>query len=72
VKLQDSADNASWADITGAAFTAVTTGPQAQRIETARGGTVRRYVRAVTVTTGGFSNLQFQVMAVKNDVAVVF
>ena len=72
VKLQDSADNASWADITGAAFTAITTGPQAQRIQTARNATVRRYVRAVTVTTGGFSNLQFQVMAVKNDVSVVF
>ncbi|PRY35336.1 hypothetical protein [Umezawaea tangerina] len=72
VKLQDSADNASWADIAGAAFTAITTGPQAQRIQTARNATIRRYVRAITVTTGGFTNLQFQVMAVKNDVSVVF
>lgn len=72
VKIQDSADNASFADITGAAFTAITTGPQAQRIQTARNTSIRRYVRAITATTGGFTNLQFQVMAVKNDVSVVF
>jgi hypothetical protein len=72
VKLQDSADNASWADVTGGGFTAITTARQALRIETARGLTVRRYVRAVTTTSAGFTSLQFQVMAVKNVVSVVF
>ncbi|WP_030798973.1 hypothetical protein [Streptomyces sp. NRRL S-337] len=72
VKLQESSDNGvgdPWADVVGGAFTAAT-GVTSQRIETARGQTVERYLRAVT--TGTFTNAVFAVSAVRNDVAVVF
>lgn len=74
VKIQDSADNAAWADVAGLAFTQITTGtPQAQRIAISNTATVRRYLRAVSITTGGFTNLQFAVAVVKNETAgVVF
>lgn len=61
VKLQDSADDAAWADITGGGFTQITSGPTAERIETSLTATIRRYVRAVTVTTGGFTSVSFVV-----------
>jgi hypothetical protein len=67
VKLQDSADDSTFADITGAAFTAAT-GLGAERI--AFTGTVRRYVRAVT--TGTFTNAEFAVVFVRNETAVAF
>jgi hypothetical protein len=70
VKLQDSADNAAFADITAAAFTQITSGtPQTQRIALANTATVRRYVRAVTVTTGGVTSVTFAVAFVKNPLA---
>jgi hypothetical protein len=53
VKLQDSTDNSSWSDISGGAFTAVTSAPGAQRI--AISGTIRRYVRSVITPTGSGS-----------------
>jgi hypothetical protein len=72
VKLQDSADNASFADVASAAFVQITTTtPQAQRIAISNAATVRRYVRAVTVTTGGFTSLTFAVMFNRNPVAGV-
>jgi hypothetical protein len=72
VKLQESSDNGvgdTWTDVVGGSFTAAT-GVGAQRIETARGQTVERYLRAVT--TGTFTNAVFAVSAVRNDVAVAF
>lgn len=69
VKLQDSADNSSWADITGAGFTAATA-VGAERIQTARDGAVRRYVRAVT--TGTFTEAVFAVAFCRNETATVF
>lgn len=76
VKIQESSDNGvgdAWADVVGGGFTAITsTTPTAQRIQTARGLTVERYLRVVTVTSAGFTNLAFQVTAMKNPVAVVF
>lgn len=69
VKLQDSADNSSFADITGAVFTAVTTAPGAQRIATSNAATIRRYVRAVTTTSGGFTSLVFSVAYNRNPIA---
>lgn len=72
VKIQDSADNAAWADLAGGAFTQITTAPGSQRIATAAGATVRRYLRAITITTGGFTSLVFAVVAVRNEVEVVF
>jgi len=64
VKLQDSANDAAWDDIVDAAFAQITIAAppgQAQRIEIGLTATVRRYVRAVTVTTGGFASLVFAV-----------
>ncbi len=69
VKLQDSADNASFADISGAAFTQTTTAPGWQRISIANNATVRRYVRAVTVTSGGFTSVSFACCFTRNLIA---
>ena len=52
VKLQDSADGATWADVAGGAFTATTT-PAAQRLVSAAGATLRQYVRYVATVVGG-------------------
>jgi hypothetical protein len=69
VKIQDSADNSSWADLSGAAFSAVLAGTvSAQRIAVT--GTVRRYLRAVS--SGTFSSASFAVLAVRNQTTVVF
>lgn len=73
VKLQDSADNSSFTDIASGAFTQITTTtPQAQRLAVGGTATVRRYVRAITVTTGGFTSATFSVHIAKNTVAVAF
>jgi hypothetical protein len=76
VKLQQSSDNGvgdAWADVTSGAFTQVTGGaPFAERIQTARNQAVERYLRVVTVTTGGFSNLEFLAIVCKPDVEVQF
>ncbi len=69
VTLQDSADNSSWAAITGAAFTAATA-PGVQRLQTARDGAVRRYVRVAT--TGTFSEAVFLVNFIRNETTVNF
>lgn len=75
IKIQESSDDGgadAWADVTGGAFTAVTgTDPQVQRIQTARDLTVERYLRVVTATTGGFTDLQFLVAVTKNDTEVL-
>jgi hypothetical protein len=60
VKIQDSADNVTFADITGLTFTAVAGAAVGkERISTATGATIRRYVRAIS--TGTFSNAVFMV-----------
>lgn len=68
VKIQDSADDAAWADVAGFGFTLVT-GVTSERIALANTATVRRYVRVVT--TGTFSNLVFACAVNKNEVAGV-
>jgi hypothetical protein len=72
IKVQDSADNVSFADVAGMTFTAVTSAPGVQRIATASNQTVRRYLRAVTTTSGGFTSCTFAVAVNRNDVAVTF
>lgn len=72
VKIQDSADNSSFTDVTGLTFTQTTTARTTQRIATASGATIRRYLRAVTVTTGGFTSATFVVVVNINPVAVSF
>lgn len=69
VKIQDSADNSVFADVTGLSFTQLTAGRTAERLATANTATIRRYLRAVTVTTGGFSSLAFSVVIIKNEIA---
>lgn len=72
VKIQDSADNTTFADVTSFAFSQITTtARQAQRIALGNTATIRRYVRVSTVTTGGFTNLQFAVSVIRNDTAGV-
>jgi hypothetical protein len=72
VKIQDSADNATFADVAGFAFTQITGGaPLAERIALSNTTTLRRYLRATTVTTGGFTSLSFSVNVIKNENAGV-
>ncbi|MFF6781448.1 hypothetical protein [Streptomyces sp. NPDC012510] len=75
VKLQHSHDNGSadaFADITGGGFTQVTSGPTTQRIEIAAGTEIKRYVRAVTTTSGGFTSLVFTAAANVNLTETTF
>lgn len=67
ISVEDSADNVTFAALTGAAFTAVT-GITHERIQTARNATVRRYLRVVTA--GTFTSVTFAVAAVRNDTLV--
>lgn len=53
VKIQDSADNTAWADVTGLTFTTVTAAPAAQRLTTAAGATIREFTRVVYTWVGG-------------------
>lgn len=69
IKIQDSADDSSFSDLTGGSFTTVTA-VGAERIATSSTQTVRRYLRVIT--TGTFSNVQFAVMINKNETAVTF
>lgn len=71
VKVQDSADNVTFADVTGLAFTAVTAVPAAQRLATVNTATIRRYLRAVTTTSAGFTSAAFSVVVNKNPIAGV-
>ena len=72
VKIQDSADNATFADVAGFNFTQITAGaPLAERIALSNTATLRRYLRATTVTTGGFTSLTFAVNVIKNEAAGV-
>jgi hypothetical protein len=74
VKIQESSDNAAgdpFADVVGGGFTQITSAPGAQRIATGLIN-VERYLRVVTVTTGGFSSLIFAVMGIRNATSVVF
>lgn len=69
IKIQDSADNSAWADLTAGSFGAISA-IGAARIATANNATVRRYTRVVT--TGTFSNAQFAVQFSRNEYTVTF
>lgn len=69
VKIQDSADNVSFADVSGFAFAATTAAHTTQRIATSNAATIRRYLRAVTTTSGGFTSVTFSVMVNRNQIA---
>lgn len=64
VKIQDSADNVSFADVTGLTFTTVLAAAKSgERLTTGTTATIRRYVRAIS--TGTFSNAIFAVNFVR-------
>lgn len=67
VKIQDSSDNSSFSDLSGAAFTAATGGTKQRIAASSATATVRRYVRVAT--TGTFSNAVFAVNFVRYTVA---
>lgn len=68
VTIQDSADNTTFANITGLTFNAVVPGaPSFQRLATGNNATIRRYVRAIT--TGTFTSAPFQVTFCRNEIA---
>lgn len=70
VTIQDSADNASFANLASGAFTSVTSVPGYQRLEGGRTDTVRRYLRVVS--SGTFSAATFAVQFTRNETAVAF
>lgn len=69
ITLQDSADNATFNNLTGGAF-ASATAVGAQRLEGGRTATVRRYLRVVS--SGTFTSATFGVSFVRNATAVAF
>lgn len=69
IKVQDSPDNSTWADLPGATSGALTA-VGAIRAVTGSTETVDRYLRVVT--TGTFSNAVFSAVVVKNLTAVAF
>lgn len=75
VKLQESSDNGGgdpFADVTGGGFTVITTAPVTERIATSGAQAVKRYLRVVTATAGGFTSLVFAVIVVRNSTTPVF
>jgi hypothetical protein len=73
VKLQDSADNVTFADIASGAFVQITSiTPGTQRIAVGGTAAVRRYVRATTVTSAGFTSLVFAVVLERNLSTIAF
>ncbi len=63
VKLQDSANGSTgWADIVGAAFASVTTGPSAQRLAF-NVGACRGFVRLSITVTGALADYDVGVVA---------
>jgi hypothetical protein len=71
ISLWDSADNITFAAVSGVTTTALTTANQTVRIASSNTATVRRYIAIATV--GTFSNADFAVMVNKNVMAgVVF
>ena len=75
IKLQSSADDDdtdSYADVTGGGFTQVASGPTSERIATSSSLEIERYLRVVTTTSGGFTELSFVVVACVNLTATEF
>lgn len=71
VKIQDSADNVTFADVTGLTFAAATPvgSPSWQRLATVNTATLRRYTRVAT--TGTFTSAVFQVTMQRNEIGGV-
>lgn len=64
VKIQSSSDDGAtdpFADVTGLSFTQITSPPAMERKVTSLTASIERYLRVVTVTTGGFNPMTFAV-----------
>ena len=68
IKIQDSADDSSFSDVTGATFGTVAALDN-EIVQTAVTATVRRYVRVIT--TGTFASLSFAVLMCKHKVSTI-
>lgn len=69
IKLQDSADDSTFADLSGGGFGTITANSTV-RLAGGATDTIRRYVRVAT--TGTFAGLDFAVALVRNATATVF
>lgn len=65
-KIQDSADGTTWADLSGAGFTALTAAGRQRIASVSSTATVRRYARVVS--SGTFTNVTFAVNFVRYEV----
>ncbi len=74
IKLQESSNDGGdpYADVTGGGFTQITSAPTTERIATATGLTVEQWLRAITVTSAGFTEMTFAVIVTKNTTVPVF
>jgi hypothetical protein len=75
VRIQSSSDNGAgdaFADVTDGVFVSIGAAPVSQRLQTARNLAIERYLRVVTTTSAGFSNLVFSVVVVRNETEVLF
>jgi hypothetical protein len=72
ISIEDSANDSAFAAVAGLSFTQVTAAPFSQRLATAAGATLRRYVRAVTATSGGFTSAVFSIQVTRNQTSVIF
>jgi hypothetical protein len=75
VSIQSSSDDGAgdaFATITSGSFTQITSAPTAERIATATGQAVERYLRIATTTSGGFTSMTFVVLVVRNEIAVEY
>lgn len=69
IKLRDSSDDTTYADLSGGTFVAVTAAPYVERLASASAtATVRKWLRATTSTTGGFSSMSFAVLLIRHEV----
>ncbi len=70
IKLQDSADNATFADLTDGGFGAITAHSAVRIASSSTTATARRYVRVAT--TGTFAGLDFAVLFARNPILTAF
>lgn len=69
ITIQDSSDNATFANVTGGGFTQITTAPGTQRIATSNAATIGRYLRANVTTSAGYTSLGFALQVTRNKLA---
>ena len=69
IAVVDSADNTTFAAVTGLTFAQTTAANTTQRLATSNTATIRRYLGVSVSTVGGFTALSFAVSVVKNPIA---